>query len=70
MVYFETTDISIVSLFSGKRFDPTGMSHWGYTNFKTTKDGRTGALIDATAASEVYAKMLVAETLGALAFHE
>lgn len=64
LVYFTSEEFSVVSRFNGARFDPAGMSHWGYTQMKTI-NGRV-----TEAASEVYVKFMDADMLAKLAFHE
>lgn len=61
LVHFTSEEYSVVSRFSGNKFDPAGMSHWGYTQMKTVN----GKVVEA--ASEVYVKMLDADILSKLA---
>src|SRR5262245_16639404 len=62
LVYFTSTEYSVVSRFAGTKFDPLATGHWGYTKFKPGKVRE--------AASEVYVHLLDADVLAKLAFHE
>jgi hypothetical protein len=64
VVYFTSTDFSAVAQLDGVKFDPLAASHWGFTRIKSQNGKVT------VAASEVYARMLNADVLAKLAFHE
>jgi hypothetical protein len=68
LIYFVPQECSVVGKFSGKDFDPSARSHWGYTYFSYDTDSK--GVRTSTAASEVYTKNLDAGVLAALAFHE
>lgn len=64
LVYFTSTDYSVVSRLAGNKFDPLAVSHWGFTDFRM-KNG-----VVTIAGSEVYTKSLQSDVLAKLAFHE
>jgi hypothetical protein len=63
LVYFVPTNVSINSKFTGKLMIPMNESHWGQTNWK---NGGNHPI----AVTEVFAKSLDPDVLGAMAFHE
>lgn len=64
IVYCTSEDYSVVSsAFSGKKFDPLATGHWGYTYIKNS-----GGSLEA--ASEIYIKFFIADTIAKLALHE
>jgi len=68
IVYFTPTDISVVANLTKESIDPLTKSHWGWTASERPGAGASPPTL--RRASEVYPRMIDADVLAKLAFHE
>ena len=68
IVYYTPMDFSVVSRLVNEKVDPLRVKHWGWTASERPSGSAGNAHLKR--ASEVYAKMIDAEVLAKLAFHE
>lgn len=70
IVYFTPTDFSVVARLTKESIDPLTQPHWGLTKSEQPTAGGAVGAAPLKRASEVYPRMIDAEVLARLAFHE